>query len=194
MDQGYTGSLVNLRRLVSPWRAECPPPPKTQRPPREDVHQVRKVNWGEVRKAVLCPPEHLNDVRRQSLQDFLLLHPKLARARDLVYQFRLLLKDQDVAALDTWLTAAARSELAPFERLARTLNADRKAVLAAVELPWSTGPVEGHITRVKLIKRIGYGRAGLTLLKARILYRAQMNSRPRKNQSLRKGANQHAVA
>jgi transposase len=36
------------------------------------------------------------------------------------------------------------------------------------ELRWSTGPIEGHITRVKFIKRLGYGRAGLNLLRARI--------------------------
>ena len=42
-------------------------------------------------------------------------------------------------------------------------------VLAALSLPWSTGPVEGHITRLKLIKRQGYGRAGLDTLKRRFL-------------------------
>jgi transposase len=49
------------------------------------------------------------------------------------------------------------------------LRRERTEVLAALTLPWSTGPVEGHITRLKLIKRQGYGRAGLDTLKRRFL-------------------------
>jgi hypothetical protein len=46
---------------------------------------------------------------------------------------------------------------------------DLEAFTNAFRYPWSTGPVEGHITRVELIKRAGYGRANLALLRARIL-------------------------
>jgi transposase len=35
--------------------------------------------------------------------------------------------------------------------------------------PWSNGPIEGHINRLKAIKRQMYGRAGFELLKARVL-------------------------
>ncbi len=45
------------------------------------------------------------------------------------------------------------------------LRRERTELLAALTLPWSTGPVEGHITRLKLIKHQGYGRAGLATLK-----------------------------
>ena len=40
---------------------------------------------------------------------------------------------------------------------------------AALRLPWSTGPVEGLITKLKLVKRTMYGRAGLPLLRARLV-------------------------
>ncbi|HYG35236.1 MAG TPA: ISL3 family transposase [Clostridia bacterium] len=171
VQQGYRGSRVLLRRLLSSWRAACPPsPPKSARKtPQPASKPVRGPTWKEVRGAVLCLPEHLSETQKQLLPEFLALHPKLALARDLIDQFRALLRDHDALALDHWLLAAAQSEMAPFERLARTLNADRAAVLAAIQLPWSTGPVEGQITRVKLIKRIGYGRASLPLLRARII-------------------------
>ncbi len=42
-------------------------------------------------------------------------------------------------------------------------------MLAALTLPWSTGPVEGQITRLKLVERQGYGRCGLATLKRRFL-------------------------
>ena len=40
---------------------------------------------------------------------------------------------------------------------------------AALRLPYSTGPVEGNINRLKLIKRSGYGRASFDLLRLRVL-------------------------
>ena len=43
---------------------------------------------------------------------------------------------------------------------------------AAVAEPWSNGPVEGHIDRLKLIKRSMYGRAGFDLLRQRVLHAA----------------------
>jgi transposase len=68
-----------------------------------------------------------------------------------------------------WLIDAAASGLKPFARLAAGMTEDLEAITNAFRYPWSTGPVEGHINRVKLIKRAGYGRARLPLLRARIL-------------------------
>ncbi|MDP3064687.1 MAG: transposase [Chloroflexota bacterium] len=55
---------------------------------------------------------------------------------------------------------------------AKTFRHDYEAIKAALTTPWSTAQVEGQNTRVKLIKRLGYGRAKLDLLQARILHRA----------------------
>lgn len=167
--QGFTGSESNLRRVLGPWRAELPKAPRKGRKRVQKDNCTPKTTWKEVRWALLRFPEHLSDVQRQLLQEFLPLHPELSRARDLIERFRRMLKEHDSASFETWVKDASESALAPFERLARTFESDRLAVIAGIELPWSTGPVEGQITRVKLLKRIGYGRAGLALLRARIL-------------------------
>ena len=52
------------------------------------------------------------------------------------------------------------------------------AVQAAVTQRWSNGPVEGHVNRLKTIKRQMYGRAGFMLLRARVL-----NAAPRVRES-----------
>ena len=60
-------------------------------------------------------------------------------------------------------------ETGGFKGFARSLRQDRDAVQAALRLPWSTGPVEGQINRLKVIKRSMYGRAGFDLLRHRVL-------------------------
>ena len=171
VQQGYRGSIQRLSCRLQPWRAACPPPPpKEPKPaPRKNDLPKRQLTWKEVRAALLRPPEHLSDAQRSLLQDFLALHTVLSIAYDLVQRFHRILREKDTAAFDIWLRDAAQSKIVPLGRLARTLDSDRAAVVAGIELPWSTGPVEGHINRVKLVKRIGYGRAGLPLLRARVL-------------------------
>lgn len=191
---GYTGSISRLNALLQPWRAESPP--ATAKAPRQQKtdRQKPKATWKEVRAILLCPPESLNRDRGRILVDFLALHPSLALAYLLLQRFRAMLKEHDSDAFAEWLSDAAATGLAPFERLAKGFEDDRSAILAAIALTWSTGPVEGHITRVKLLKRIGYGRASLPLLRARVLNSARRDSRPPKRKRSRKGASQNAVA
>ena len=56
------------------------------------------------------------------------------------------------------------------ESFAKGIQQDKEAVLAGLTLPWSQGPLEGHVNRLKLIKRSMYGRAKLPLLRARVLH------------------------
>ena len=72
--------------------------------------------------------------------------------------------------LDAWLTRAAQSALQAFERFASSLREDYEAVKAGLTLPWSTGPVEGQINRLKMLKRQMFGRANIDLLRLRVLY------------------------
>ena len=68
-----------------------------------------------------------------------------------------------------WIEAAIGSGFPLLAQFARTLRRDLRAVELAVSGPWSNGPLEGHINRLKMIKRQMYGRAGFALLKARVL-------------------------
>ena len=47
---------------------------------------------------------------------------------------------------------------------------DKKAVKAGLTLPTSNGMVEGNVNKLKLVKRMGYGRAGFPLLRQRVLH------------------------
>ena len=80
-----------------------------------------------------------------------------------------LVRQRQPDTLDTWLERAIASWLQPFQSFARGLREDYAAVKAGVTLSWSTGPVEGQINRLKMLKRQMYGRANIALLRQRIL-------------------------
>src|SRR4029453_8255423 len=83
--------------------------------------------------------------------------------------FARLLRSRSAECLETWLRQAAQSTLRPFQRLANSFRRDLDAITAGLTLPWSMGPVEGHINRLKLVKRQMFGRATLDLLASRFL-------------------------
>jgi transposase len=83
--------------------------------------------------------------------------------------FRAMLRWRRCVRLGPWIETAVSSKFPLIAQFARTLRRDLSAVELAITAPWSNGPLEGHINRLKMIKRQMYGRAGFALLKARVL-------------------------
>lgn len=109
----------------------------------------------------------LSDEGRGFIDALLASAPAIQAAADHVRAFSGLVRRREPAAFDAWLEAAAQAGLG---RSAAGLRQDRDAVRAAVAEPWSNGPVEGRINRLKLIKRQMFGRANFDLLLQRVLH------------------------
>jgi transposase len=96
----------------------------------------------------------------------------IAQAHGLTQGFLTLVRERRGSDLEAWITAATDCGIDALARFARGLQEDPAAVTAGLTLAWSNGPVEGQITRLKLLKRQGYGRAGFALLRQRVLQAA----------------------
>ena len=71
--------------------------------------------------------------------------------------------------LHRWLEDARRTRIHPIERFVQVIKQDLSAVESAAGKKSSHGPVEGQINQLKALKRQTYGRAGVALLRARVL-------------------------
>ena len=160
VEQGYPGSRSLLYTALHPWRPPRPPPEHRQR---------QKTRRFSVRWLCLRPPDQLKSDEQIALQQILDEDADLAAGYRLLQRFRKVITDRDGAALDAWLHDAQASNLASFAGLANGIIKDRAAVDAALTMCWSTSMVEGHVNRVKLIKRQGYGRSSFAVLRRRIL-------------------------
>jgi transposase len=89
--------------------------------------------------------------------------------RHLVLSFRSLLCRGKAASLKRWLEQTEAAGIEAISRFVRQLKKDWAAVENAVKQVWSNGPAEGHINRLKTLKRQMYGRAKFELLRARTL-------------------------
>lgn len=123
--------------------------------------------WGRYAGQAL---EKMGQRRPEEMLDwFANLESMLEVGNRLLLRFRRLIARRAIRDVDTSLNDAIASDLAPFVSLAHGIPADRAADDAGLNLPWSTGPVEGHVTRAKLLKRQGYGRAKTGSLRRRMV-------------------------
>jgi transposase len=95
--------------------------------------------------------------------------PAITQAYTLSQAFLALVRERWGDALAAWMTEATASGIEALARFAQGLQEDRAAVKAGLTLLWSNGPVEGHINRLKMRKRQGYGRADVVLLRQRVM-------------------------
>jgi transposase len=161
--QGFTGT----RSLVAKWihahgqaTSVAPPPPTSPLP------AARQLAW------LLCQDAETRSADDQALVEQLQQHTELTHGQQLVPQGTAMIRQRQVADLDAWLQTGHASPSVEVRNFVDVLQRDYAAVKAALTLPWSNGPVEGHINRLKLIKRSGYGRMKLDLLRQRVLYDA----------------------
>jgi transposase len=131
-------------------------------------------------------PEDLKQEKRETLQQLRQASPHLEAAYQLVATFLQMVRQRTGEQLDAWLAAAQASHLEAFASFVTGVQQDKDAVLAGLSLPWSNGPVEGNVNRLKLIKRSMYGRADLDLLKLRVLHHST-KSQDRKARKKQRG-------
>jgi transposase len=169
-DRGYTGCYSQLAAFLSPWRQKEQrriPPSSGTMPP--DPGSGRTIS--PIVAAALCirPPPLLSARQRATVDVLKAALPEFARIRGLAMRFRGLMRGGRAKMLDDWLDDAATSGIHGLQRFAKTIRQDIDAVRGAASERWNNGPTEGQVNRLKVLKRSMYGRAGIALLRIRML-------------------------
>ena len=171
--RGYTGSDDRVAAYARRLRQAQGLRPG-QRCPRQPLPRVaepvcqlltpRRAAW-----MVLRHPTQRSEAETQQLAQLCAQSPEVAEAITLAQDFLSLVRQRQPEALDPWLPRATASPLEVLRRFATGLAEDYAAVKAGVTFPWSSGPVEGPINRLKMLKRQMFGRARLDLLSRRFV-------------------------
>jgi transposase len=157
--RGYTGSNANVRdyvRRLHAWAhaspAMTPPPP---------VRAV--VSW------ITQHPDRLDPADQERLGAILSRCPELDALHARIREFAAMMGHRLGERLPLWLASARATDLPGLHSFIAGIERDQAAVSAGLTLDWSSGPVEGHVNRIKMLKRQMYGRASTNLLRKRVL-------------------------
>jgi len=159
----YARRLRQAQGLAPGQRRALQPLPRVAEPPCEPL-TPRRATW-----LVLRRMDKRTEDEAQQLSLLRAQHTELAEVIDLAQDLAQLVRLRQPAQFDAWLARATRSTVRPFQRFATGLSDDYATIKAGITLRWSNGPVEGHINRLKMLKRQMFGRARLDLLSRRFL-------------------------
>ena len=135
-------------------------------PSVEPLESPRHLTW-----LLLRHPESL-DPREQQVLTFIREGEAINTTYDLVQRFLTMVRQRHAEQLDTWLEDCLVSTIPDLQTFAEGLKRDYTALKAALTYSYSNGPVEGHIKKLKFIKRSMFGREKFELLRQRFLQAA----------------------
>jgi transposase len=164
--RGFSGSWMMVYRWVQLQEAGKTgglAQPQRQAPSTAKNRAPRHLAW-----LFLYDPRHLKQQEQQTLS-LIRKAQNVDVVYELVQQLVTMVKERDATALDTWLWNCQTSGISDLVTFAQGLEKEGSALHAALTLPYSNGPVEGKITKLKYIKRSMYGRASFPLLRQKVL-------------------------
>ena len=94
---------------------------------------------------------------------------EIRETNELIAEFTTMLRERKGERFDAWLEKVELQGISELCSFVQSLKKDYQAVKAGMTLAWSQGPVEGHVHRLKLLKRQAYGRASFQMLRKRVL-------------------------
>jgi transposase len=166
--QGYPYSSSTVRRFIASLRraSEAGRPPEVEQSPytRPQGPSARVVSF-----VVVTRPEKRSRLAQLYLEQLCQVDSKMAQLYELALVFLTLVRERQGEDLAAWRTQVAQSGIEPLARFAAGLQDDLAALQAGLTLPWSNGVTEGHVNRLKLLKRQAYGRAHVALLRQRMV-------------------------
>jgi transposase len=175
-EQGFAGRTTIVRTVIRGFRDVSGLPPRVrtlnakplptdpaQRPPT-----LRTLTFALTGRPEQCTEEHRNLIERICAEQ-----PQLGEVISQARTFAMLIREQQVGKLQDWLERSQTSSYRIWKNFALGIEQDRQAVQAALTHNWSNGPTEGHINRLKCLKRQMYGRAKDDLLRKRVLWQGR---------------------
>jgi transposase len=171
--RGYTGCQSGLRKRLAEWRAELPSRRWRGNPPKPRLFAQkgqRRLSSRSASFLMVVPAEKLTAKQHQQLESICQASSDLHTVSLLSQEFVTMLKEQRAEALDAWLKRAKESHVAELKSFANGILRDYAAVYAACSRLESNGVTEGHVNRLKFLKRQMFGRAHLDLLRVKVLH------------------------
>jgi transposase len=180
VEKGYIASLANVTRFIRNLRTtkgkprgfkQVEPTPETIAT-KKDAQVRRPPTALQVARLMTFTQEQRLDWQNAYLTRLCEADPLIAQTFTLLQDFATMLRERQGARLDAWLAQIEEQEVAELKNFARGLKKDYDAVKAGLTLEWSNGQVEGHVHRLKLLKRQMYGKANFQTLRKRVLKHA----------------------
>jgi transposase len=160
---GYKGAASTIRMYATRERRLMKEAAEAEDNGSEQIERKWLV------KLLYKPLDRVKEISEQQMQRIISEYPIVSQIYDNMKSFKEILFSKKTEDLDFWIEEAGLLNLEEVNSFINGINRDIDAVKNAIKYEYNNGLAEGSVNKIKLIKRIMYGRCGFTLLKNKIL-------------------------
>lgn len=130
---------------------------------------VEKIERKWLVSLLYKPVDKVRKISQEQVDKVIEKHPQIGEVHDIVKTFKQTLFSKKPDELEKWMEGAQRLGLEQICSFVNGLTRDMDAVKKAIELDYNNGLAEGSVNKLKVVKRIMYGRNSFELLKGKLL-------------------------
>jgi len=165
-NNGYSGSTSLLRRHISKLKADSKQLYKKSKNNNKIMISIeRKL----ILKLLYQPLSKVKGLDKKLFELLCSQYTNISKILELVNRFRAILKAKDITKLDSWIKDSLNLNISELKSFVNGLNQDIDAVKNAIALDYNNGLAEGSVNKIKVIKRIMYGRCSFETLRKKII-------------------------
>jgi transposase len=160
--KGYGGSSSTIRMYTTRER-------RLFKQIQSDPEKTELVKRQYLIKLLYKPIEKINKLTSDQLSKVLKIYPMLEEIYKIITSFKELVFSKNVAYLDKWIAEAQALNIDEINSFTAGISRDIEAVKNAIIYDYSNGLAEGSVNKLKVIKRIMYGRNNFDMLRKKVL-------------------------
>ncbi len=165
-EKGYDGAASTIRMYATRERKLMK---EAQTSKGEKVEVVEKIERKWIISLLYKPVDKLKGITQEQIDRVIEKYPIIGRIYDIIREFKETLFSKNPGNLEKWIEEALLLEIDEIDSFVGGINRDIAAVRNAIELEYNNGIAEGSVNKLKVIKRIMYGRNSFQLLKSKLL-------------------------
>ena len=162
-EKGYTGSVASLRMFMQKERT------RMQEQKEREKSQSEFIQRKSLCQLIYKKLENVTAITSRQYEQALKKYPLLGSLYSLVKEFHATIFSKKPEKLDTWIEYAQKQNIPELQSFVEGILKDLTAIKNGIIYPFNNGLAEGSVNKIKVIKRIMYGRNSFELLKAKVL-------------------------
>ncbi|HWQ89713.1 MAG TPA: transposase [Desulfitobacteriaceae bacterium] len=165
--KGYTGSSSTIRNYLACRKKLIRNTSKANNGTSKNTELVERKS---LIKRLFKPLEKIKGLNNESLDRVNSQYPRYKELLDIVSEFKKILSDKDVSKIEKWIHKASGLNIREITSFINGITRDITAVKNAIKFEYNNGLAEGSINKLKVIKRIMYGRNSFEMLRNKLLW------------------------
>lgn len=170
--KGYSGTVSSLRMFMQKERARQKEASESETTEHSEIEYIQRKS---LCKLIYSKLEDVSMLTGEQYGAAIRKYPFLGKMYSIVKEFHRIVFSHKPDEIETWISNARLLDIPELNTYLAGLSADLSAVKNAISYPYNNGLAEGSVNKIKLTKRIMYGRSSFALLRAKLLLNEQFN-------------------